>query len=148
VPGGVDQVDPVVVPFTADRCGEDGDATVALLGVEVGDGRPVVDLTAFVGGSRRIEDPFGEGGLTRVDVGEDAEVADGGQRSHELVAHSTWPFQGDPNRSARCTGPERHAGVSQRAMAVSSPVPEPGAQPAPERGEIRITSNRERRTAS
>lgn len=76
----VDQVEPVAVPVAAHGSGEDGDAAVAFLRVEVGDGGAVVDLAALVGGAGQVEDPFGDGGLARVDVGEDAQVADGGQR--------------------------------------------------------------------
>ena len=79
VPRRVDQVDPVAVPAAAHGRGEDGDPAVALLGVEVGDGRAVVDLATLVGGPGDIQDPFGDGGLAGVDVGEDAQVADGGQ---------------------------------------------------------------------
>ncbi len=80
VPGRVDEVDAMPVPRAAHGRGEDRDAAVALLRVEVRDGRAVVDLTALVGGAGGEQDAFGEGGLARVDVGEDAEVADSVQR--------------------------------------------------------------------
>ncbi len=91
VPGGVDEVDAVAVPGTADGGGEDGDAAVAFLRVEVGDGGAVVHLAPLVGGARRIQDPLGDGGLAGVDVGEDAEVADGGEVG-EVGAHGPGPF--------------------------------------------------------
>ncbi|CAM5674005.1 hypothetical protein SVIOM342S_01395 [Streptomyces violaceorubidus] len=80
VPRGVDEVDPVPCPGAADGRGEDGDAAIAFLRVEVGDGGAVVDLAPLVGGSGGVEDPLGDGGLAGVDVGEDAQVADGGER--------------------------------------------------------------------
>jgi hypothetical protein len=76
---GVDEVDPVTVPVATDRRREDGDAAVALLRVEVGDGGAVVDLAALVGGAGGVEDPLGDGGLARVDMSQDAQVANGGQ---------------------------------------------------------------------
>lgn len=92
----VDQVDPVAVPGAAHGRGEDGDPTIALLGVEVGDGGAVVDLTTLVGGPGEVQDPLGDGGLAGVDVGEDAQVADGGQRTGEVTVqvgtHDPWPF--------------------------------------------------------
>jgi hypothetical protein len=39
-----------------------------------------MDLAPFVGRARGIEDPFGDSGFTGIDVGEDAQVADVGQR--------------------------------------------------------------------
>ncbi len=75
----VDQVDPPAVPGAADRGGEDGDAAVTLLRVEVGDRGALVDLAALVHGAGGEQDPLGDGGLARVHVGEDAEVADGGE---------------------------------------------------------------------
>ncbi len=93
VAGGVDQVDPVPVPVAAHRGGEDGDAAVAFLGVEVGDGRAVVDLAALVGGAGEVEHPFGDGGLAGVHVGEDAEITDGGQRVEQVSTHGPCPFR-------------------------------------------------------
>ncbi|GAA3097734.1 hypothetical protein GCM10017687_05760 [Streptomyces echinatus] len=89
--GGVDEVDAMAVPGAADRGGEDGDATVAFLRVEVGDGGAVVHLAPLVGGARRVQDPLGDGGLAGVDVGEDAEVADGGE-GVDVRAHGPVPF--------------------------------------------------------
>lgn len=96
VAGGVDEVDPVTVPGAAHGRGEDGDPTVALLGVEVGDGRPLVHLAPLVGGAGDVEDPFGDGGLAGVDMGEDAQVADVvqlvGVVGVRVGAHSLGPF--------------------------------------------------------
>jgi hypothetical protein len=90
--GGVDQVDPMAVPGAAHGRREDGDAAIALLRVEVGDGRAVVDLAALVRGPGGVQEPLGDGGLAGVDVGEDAQVADGGQGVGDVAAHGPWPF--------------------------------------------------------
>src|SRR5690349_6986342 len=89
---GVDQVDAMTVPGAADRRREDRDAAVALLRVEVGDGRAVVDLTAPVRGAGGEQDPLGDSGLARVDMGEDAQVADGGERV-DASTHGPRPFE-------------------------------------------------------
>jgi hypothetical protein len=99
VAGGVDQVDPVTVPCAADCRGEDGDPAIAFLRVEVGDGGAVMDLATFVGRSGDIKNPFGDSGFARVDVGENAQIPDGGQGVGmsvlQVVAHGTGPFRGD-----------------------------------------------------
>lgn len=117
----VDQVDPVVSPVAADGRGEDRDAPVPLLRVEVGDGRAVVDLAALVDGTGEEEDPLGDGGLARVDVGEDAEVADDGR---EVRTHGVVPFaaawrtgQRDSRTKVRCVT------SSRAAMAGAQPPP-------------------------
>lgn len=94
---GVDQVDRVPVPVAADGRGEDRDPTIAFLRVEVGDGRAVVDLTALVSGAGEIQNPFGDGGLAGIDMGEDADIAQAGQRAVLLTVvkvctHGRWPF--------------------------------------------------------
>lgn len=93
----------MAVPGAADGRGEDGDAAVALLGVEVRDGRAVMDLATLVGGAGEVEDPLGDGGLAGVHMGEDAQVPDGGERVGErgggltgltvqIGTHGPWPF--------------------------------------------------------
>lgn len=119
VSGCVDQVDAVVVPRTADGGGEDGDATVSLLRVVVGDGRALVDLAALVGGPGGVEDPLGDGGLPGVDVGEDAEIADGG-RGVQVGAHGPGVLLvGREEGSAMCgrEGTGLRAGGRYRARA-------------------------------
>lgn len=76
VAGRVDEGEAVAGPRAAHGRGEDGDAAVAFLRVEVGDGGAVVDLARPVDDAGTVQDPFGDGGLAGVDVGEDAEVAD------------------------------------------------------------------------
>ena len=74
---GVDDVDDAALPLAgSDRRG-DGDAPFLLLGHPVHDRGAVVDLAHLVGAAGVIEDALREGGLPRVDVGNDAEVANG-----------------------------------------------------------------------
>jgi hypothetical protein len=79
VAGGVDDVDPVTVPFAGGGCGRDGDAALLLLRHPVHRGRALVDLTDLVVDPRVEEDPLRGRGLARVDVGHDPDVADLGQ---------------------------------------------------------------------
>ncbi|KDN82459.1 hypothetical protein KCH_57970 [Kitasatospora cheerisanensis KCTC 2395] len=97
----VDQVQPVPRPVATDRSSKDGDAAVALLRIEVGDGGAVVHLAAPVGLTGQEQDALGDGGLPGIHVGEDAEVADRGGRGNgngagegggEVGAHGPVPF--------------------------------------------------------
>jgi len=54
----------------------DGDAALLLLDHPVHDGGTLVHLTDLVGAARVVEDALGRGGLARVDVGHDPDVAD------------------------------------------------------------------------
>src|SRR6266702_7929305 len=105
MPWRVDEVDPVAGPAAAHGGGEDGDPAVTLLGVEVGDGRAVMDFAALVGGPGDIQDPFGDGGLAGVHMGEDAQVADGAQgaggNTVQVGTHDTRPFEMIRTRTAR-----------------------------------------------
>ncbi|GGS41099.1 hypothetical protein GCM10010270_08650 [Streptomyces violaceus] len=62
-------------------------------------------------GSGGEQDPFGDGGLAGVDVGEDAEVADDGERV-VVDAHGPWPFEAIRKGAARFPG---EAGVVTHA---------------------------------
>ena len=75
VAGGVDDVDAVVVPDAGGGSGGDGDAALLLLRHVVHGGGAVVDLADLVALARVVEDALGRGGLARVDVGHDADVA-------------------------------------------------------------------------
>jgi hypothetical protein len=101
----VDEVDPVAVPAAAHGRGEDGDPAVTLLRVEVGDGGTGTDVAAFVGDAGDIQDPFGDGGLAGVHMGEDAQVADSaqgaGEKTVRVSTHGTGPFQVIRTRTAR-----------------------------------------------
>src|SRR5205085_2263489 len=74
VPGGVDDVDPVVLPPARGRGRRDGDPPLAFLDHPVHDRGALVDLTDLVGLARVVEDPLGRRGLARVDVGHDPDV--------------------------------------------------------------------------
>ena len=164
MPGRVDEVNPVAVPAAGHRRGEDGDPAVTLLGVEVGDGRAVMDFAALVGGSGDIQDPFGDGGLAGVDVGEDAQVADAAQRAVESMvrvsAHGTGPSRVIRARTARfprradfpMTARTRHAGQAGRTAGTGQKlVHQLRRRPRSRRratGDTRITSYRDPRTAA
>ena len=65
-----------VFPAKADAGRVDRDAALLLLGIEVGDGGPLVDVAHLVAGFGVVQHPLGDGGLAGVDVGNDADVAD------------------------------------------------------------------------
>ena len=71
----VDDVDPVVVPERRGRRRRDRDAALLLLGHVVHDRGALVDLTDLVGLAGVVEDALRRGGLARVDVGHDPDVA-------------------------------------------------------------------------
>src|SRR6202012_1872343 len=85
VPGRVDQVDLRAVPVHRDGRAVDGDAALALLRIE-GQARVAVVHFADAMVLARVEqDAFGGRGLARVDVRDDADVAqvaEGGVRGH------------------------------------------------------------------
>ena len=74
--GGVDQVEPAVAPAAGGGGRGDGDAALLLLGHPVHDRLAVMHLTHLVGLAAVKEDALGHGRLARVDVGDDAEIAD------------------------------------------------------------------------
>ncbi len=76
VAGCVDQVDVIALPGAADGGGGDGDAAFAFFGHVIGGGAAFVDLAHLVNLAGVEEDPFGDGRLAGVDVGDDAEVAE------------------------------------------------------------------------
>ncbi len=72
---GVDDVDAVVVPDAGRRRRRDRDAALLLLRHVVHGRRAVVDLADLVALPGVVEDALGRGGLSRVDMGHDADVA-------------------------------------------------------------------------
>ncbi len=74
---GVDDVDRVVVPFNLGGGGGDGDAPLALEVHEVHRGAVAApfDLLHAVDTAAIVEHPLGQGGLPRIDVGGDADIA-------------------------------------------------------------------------
>src|ERR1019366_10023331 len=75
VTGRVNDVDAVPVPVTGGRGRGDGDAALLLLDHPVHRGGSLVHLTDLVVLARVEQDALGRGGLARVDVGHDANVA-------------------------------------------------------------------------
>src|SRR5262249_39788480 len=75
VAGRVDEVDRAVAPLERDAGAVDGDAAFLLLGVVVGLGGALIDAAEAVLGAGVEEQVLGGGGLARVDVGDDADVA-------------------------------------------------------------------------
>jgi len=76
VAGGIDQVDPDVSPAAGSGRGGDGDPPLLLLGHPVHHCLPFVDLSHLVRFAAVVEDALGNRGLARVNVGDDADVAD------------------------------------------------------------------------
>ncbi len=79
VTGGVDDVDLVVMPVTGRRGRRDRDAALLLLLHPVHRGATLVDLTDLVVDAGVVEDALGRGGLARVDMRHDPDVADLGE---------------------------------------------------------------------
>jgi len=82
----VDDVDAVIVPDAVGGSGGDGDATLLLLLHPVHRGCAVVDLADLVGTTGVVEDAFSGGGLARVDVGHDPDIA-GSLEGVALLSH-------------------------------------------------------------
>ena len=75
VPGRIDYVDAVAAPFGSGRRRGDGDAALLLLDHPVHRRGALVDLAHLVDAAGVEEDALGGGGLARVDVGHDPDVA-------------------------------------------------------------------------
>ncbi len=91
VPGGVDQMDVVVVPGEAGGRGGDGDAALPLLGHPVHGRFTFVDLADLVDASRVEEKAFADRRLAGVDVRDDADVAHAGHlRPGGFVGGGHW----------------------------------------------------------
>ena len=69
-------IDDAALPLAGGHRRGDGDAPFLLLGHPVHDRGAVVDFAHLVGAAGVIEDALREGGLPRVDVGNDADIAD------------------------------------------------------------------------
>ena len=94
VPGGVDDVDLVVVPEAGGGGGGDGDPPLLLLLHPVHGGGAVVHLTDLVADTGVVEDALGRRRLTGIDVRHDADVADLGQvGQHVLLCHRSHLFR-------------------------------------------------------
>ena len=82
VPGGVDDIQAVLVPLAAGRGRLDRDPALLLLLHEVGRGGAVMHFTDLVDLAGELEDAFGRRGFARVDVGKNADVPIGAEVSH------------------------------------------------------------------
>lgn len=84
VAGGVDEVDRHVVEREGDDGGLDRDPALPLQREGIGPGVPGVDAADLVDHARRVQQAFGQAGLTGVDMGEDPEV----EQMHEASCPS------------------------------------------------------------
>ena len=73
--GRIDDVDAVLVPFTSGCRRGNRDTTLLLLLHPVHRRSTLMHLPHLVGAAGVVEDAFGRGGLARVDVGHDSDVA-------------------------------------------------------------------------
>ena len=94
VAGRVDEIDVVHLavsrPEAARGGGLDGDAALLLFFHGVHDGGAFMHFAHLVDLAGVIENPLGDGGLARVDVGGDADIADFGQ----VACHDDFPLAG------------------------------------------------------
>ena len=87
VAGGVDDVDLVVLPEAGGGRGGDGDTALLLLLHPVHGRGAVVRLADLVVDARVEQDALCHGGLTGIDVGHDADVADLGEVCQHVKCH-------------------------------------------------------------
>jgi len=76
VPGGVDNVDPMVFPETGRSGGGNGNPPLAFLDHPVHFGGAIMDFADLVGPAGVIQDSFGGRSFTGVNMGHDADIAD------------------------------------------------------------------------
>ena len=73
-PGRIDDIQSVIVPFTAGGSRLNRNTTLLLLIHEVGGRRTIVDFTDFVDLAGELQNPLGGGGFTGVNMGKNADV--------------------------------------------------------------------------
>ena len=91
VAGGVDDVQPLVVPERGGRGRRDGDAALLLLLHPVHGGGALMDLADLVALAGVIQNPLGRRRLPGIDVGHDAEIAIVFDRMD--AGHGSCPYQ-------------------------------------------------------
>ena len=72
----VDEVEGMVFPIECNGGGLDGDASFLFFEIVIGNGRTLVDHSDFVNEVRVEEHTFGNGCFSRIDMGDNADVAD------------------------------------------------------------------------
>ncbi len=108
VAGRVDDVDGVVAPGGLRRGGRDRDAALLLLLHPVHRRGAFVHLADLVVDPRVVQDPLGRGGLARVDMSHDPDVAGRGERVLDGGSHcdsSLFVSGGGTRRQRRCVPP-------------------------------------------
>src|SRR3954452_4234858 len=121
VPGGVDDVDVVVVPGALRRGRRDGDAALLLLLHPVHRGRAVVDLTDLVVDTGVEEDALGRRGLAGVDVRHDPDVAGLGELG--LAGHVPYSSYVSPRAGCPCAGAGDRPALPRAAGAAGPALP-------------------------
>jgi len=94
VPGRIDDVDAVILPLRRRGGGRDRDPALLLLRHPVHRRGALVDLAHLVGPARVVKDPLRRGGLARVDVGHDPDVADAVERDLRFGGCHRSPLSG------------------------------------------------------
>ena len=74
--GGIDEVDRDIVPGNGDAGGLDRDPMFLLQVVEISDGGALIDVAHAVRKAAVKQHPFGDGGFSGVDMGNDADIAE------------------------------------------------------------------------
>jgi hypothetical protein len=97
----IDEIDLVVVPFESGGCGRDGDTALALISPKVHYRFAIMDLADLVGLAGIKEKPLTNGGFSRINVGDNPDIANPFNRhQRHLVSASS----------------ESNASSSQRAL--------------------------------
>ncbi len=134
VAGRVDQIDGKVADLERGDGGSDGDAALAFQIERVGLCGASVDRADAIDGAGGEEEPFGEGGLTCVYVGEDAEI----ERTHGASCRarrwspSGWtrllPFRSLSWLHRGCAPEGSHAGQDTAQVAGTSASSDPSGR--------------------
>jgi hypothetical protein len=77
VPGGIYDMDPILLPLHGGGSCADGNPTLPLYGKGVGSGRPLIHAPRRTNRPGKEQKLFGKGGFARVNMGEDSYVSCG-----------------------------------------------------------------------
>ncbi len=72
---GIDDVEAVVSPETSRRSRLNGNTALSFLFHKIGGGFAIMNFTGFVNFAGQLQDTFGGGGFTGVNVSEDANIS-------------------------------------------------------------------------